>query len=293
MHRQGVGRLQILAAAMLFSTGGAAIKACGLTGWQVAGFRSGVGALALFLMLPGARRGWTWRTYMVGVAYAATLLLYVLANKLTTASNAIFLQSTAPLYLLLVSPLLLKETIRLRELIFMAALAGGLGLYFMGMEPPQATAPDPRLGNLLAAAAGLGWGLTIAGLRWLARSEGVRGGAPGGAAAGATVVGNALVFLFCLPFAMPVEQASASDWLWIAYLGVFQIALAYVFMTQGMRTVRALESGLLFLVEPVLNTLITWVMHGEVPGYWSRLGAAVILAATVVHSLLAGRVRRG
>ncbi|MHC4338785.1 MAG: DMT family transporter [Planctomycetota bacterium] len=292
MHPQSVGRLQILAAAVLFSTGGAAIKACGLTGWQVAGFRSGVGALALYLMLPGARRGWTWRTYLVGVAYAATLLLYVLANKLTTASNTIFLQSTAPLYLLLVSPLLLKETIRLRELIFMAALAGGLGLYFMGIEPPQATAPDPRLGNLLAAAAGLGWGLTIAGLRWLARAEGVRGGSPGGAAAGATVVGNAFVFLFCLPFAMPVEQASASDWLWVVYLGVFQIALAYVFMTKGMRTVRALESGLLLLVEPVLNTLITWVMHGEVPGYWSRLGAAVILVTTVVHSLFAGRGRR-
>jgi len=292
MHPQSVGRVQILAAAVLFSTGGAAIKACGLTGWQVAGFRSGVGALALFLMLPGARRGWNWRTYLVGVAYAATLLLYVLANKLTTASNTIFLQSTAPLYLLLVSPLLLKETIRLRELIFMAALASGLGLYFMGLDPPQPTAPDPRLGNLLAAAAGLGWGLTIAGLRWLARAEGVRGGSPAGAAAGATVVGNAFVFLFCLPFALPVEQGSASDWLWIVYLGVFQIALAYVFMTKGMRTVRALESGLLLLVEPVLNTLITWAMHGEVPGYWSRLGAAVILVSTAVHSLLAGRGRR-
>ncbi len=102
-------RLMILMAALLFSTGGAAVKACSLSAWQVASFRSGIAAVTLLLVLPAARRGWGWRTWLVGAAYAGTMISYVLANKLTTAANAIFLQSTAPLYILLLSPILLNE----------------------------------------------------------------------------------------------------------------------------------------------------------------------------------------
>src|SRR5688572_9564853 len=105
-------RFEILAAAALFSTGGAAIKACELSSWQVASFRSGVAAIAILLMAPAARRGWTWKTLAVGVSYAATVILFVLANKTTTSANSIFLQSTAPLYLLLLAPVLLDEPVR-------------------------------------------------------------------------------------------------------------------------------------------------------------------------------------
>ncbi|HET7603618.1 MAG TPA: EamA family transporter, partial [Gemmatimonadales bacterium] len=112
MLRSNAARLQLVLAAALFSTGGAAIKAASLTGYQVASFRSGIAALTLFLLLPQARRGYTWRSMAVGVTYAATLLLFVLANKLTTSANTIYLQSTAPLYILLLAPLLLKEPIR-------------------------------------------------------------------------------------------------------------------------------------------------------------------------------------
>jgi len=94
-------RLRVLAAALTFSIGGAGIKACQLTSWQVAGFRSGIAALTLLLLLPEARRDWSARSALVGLAYAATVTLFVLANKLTTSANTIFLQSTAPLYILL------------------------------------------------------------------------------------------------------------------------------------------------------------------------------------------------
>jgi drug/metabolite transporter (DMT)-like permease len=87
----------ILATALLFSTGGAAIKACGLTAWQVAGFRSGVAALAMVLLVPAARQV-SGRVLLVAVAYAATLISFVLANKLTSAAQAVFLQAAAPLY---------------------------------------------------------------------------------------------------------------------------------------------------------------------------------------------------
>src|SRR5438876_87828 len=94
-------RLLVFLAALLFSTGGAAIKAASLTGWQVACFRSAVAAAVLLAALPEARRNWTWRIVPVASAYAATLITFVLANRLTSSANAIFLQSTAPFYLLL------------------------------------------------------------------------------------------------------------------------------------------------------------------------------------------------
>ena len=88
-------RLRLACAALLFSTGGAGIKAAAFTGWQIASFRSGIAAAVLWLCIPGARRGWTRRTLLVGTAYACTLVLFVLANRLTTSANTIFLQSTA------------------------------------------------------------------------------------------------------------------------------------------------------------------------------------------------------
>ena len=96
-------RLRLALAAALFSTGGAAIKSASFTSWQVACLRSGLAALTVFLLSPAARRGWTWRTLAVSITYSATLVLFVLANKLTTSASTIFLQSTAPLYLLLLS----------------------------------------------------------------------------------------------------------------------------------------------------------------------------------------------
>src|SRR5258706_12178150 len=108
-------RLAILAAAILFSTGGAAIKATQLTGWQVASFRSAVAAIAVLLMLREARRGFSRLAALVAAGYAATMVLFVLANKLTTAASTIFLQSTAPIYLVLLGPWILNEPVRRRD----------------------------------------------------------------------------------------------------------------------------------------------------------------------------------
>lgn len=267
-----LNRLELLAAAALFSTGGAAIKATSLTGWQVACFRSAVAAAAIFLLFEQARRNWSWRVPAVGCAYAATLVLYVLANKLTTSANAIFLQDTAPLYLLLVGPWLLKEPVSRTDLLLMLTLAAGAALVFAGQQAPQHTAPDPLRGNLIALASGISWALTLAGLRWLVSDR--------GSGLAAVAAGNLLACLASLPQAWPVETAAARDWLIVSYLGIFQIGLAYVFLTRGMRGVPALEASLLLLAEPALNPLWTWWLHGERPASVALAGGALILAAT-------------
>ncbi|NIM00437.1 MAG: EamA family transporter [Acidobacteria bacterium] len=281
-----VPRLQILAAALLFSTGGAVIKTVSLDGWQTAAVRSTIAGFALLLFMPAWRRAWTYRTLLVGLAYGSTMVLFVLGNKLTTSANIIFLQTTAPLYILLIGPLLLREKIRPREVAVAAALAVGLVLFFVGYESPQETAPDPHLGNVLGAFAGLSWALTLAGLRWLGRTPVAARIDPAG---GAVVVGNLVVGLVCLPLALPFGSSTPTDWLFTAYLGLFQIGLAYVFMTRGVRGVSALEASLLLILEPVAGVFWTWLVHGERPLGWSLAGCLVILVATVANTLASRR----
>jgi DME family drug/metabolite transporter len=275
-------RLEVLAAAALFSSGGALIKAIHFAGWQVASFRSTVAAVALFLLLPEVRRRPPLRVLAIGLAYASTMILFVLSNKTTTSASAIYLQSTAPLYVLLLSPWLLHERIRARDVAFMAALALGLGLFFVGFDPVSATAPNPRLGNVLALASGVTWALTIMGLRHLGR-----GGESWGPAS--AFWGNVFAALGCLPMALPVRSSRPTDWLLVTVLGVFQIALAYVFLLRGLKNVGAFEASLLLLLEPVLNPVWAWMVHGERPGNWSLAGGAMILLSTVIKSWVDAR----
>lgn len=268
----------LMGAALLFSTGGAAIKATSLTSWQTAGFRSAVAAAALWLLVREARAIFHWRAWPVAVAYATCLVLFVHATKLTTAANAIFLQSAAPAWMLLLGPLLLKEPVRRTDLLYAGALAGGMALFFAGVQDPQATAPDPMRGNLYGLLSSIAWALTLAGLRWMAAH------AQAGAALATVTAGNLLAFAFCLPAALPVEAIPVKDALLVLYLGFVQIGAAYWLLTRGMRSVPAFESSTLLLLEPVANPVWTWFIHGERTGRYAVLGGLIILASTFVKA---------
>ena len=285
-----IARLQVIGAALLFSTGGVAVKLTALTGWQVACFRAGLAALLLACVGGAWRSALRPRAVLVGIAYGAVMVLFVLATKLTTAAHAIFLQSTAPLWVMLLGPRLLAEPVGRRDVVAGAAIAAGLLLLLAGSNPPLLTAPDPILGNLLATASGLAWALAILGLRATARADEAPGESP---VLGVVVMGNALACLVCLPLALPLAGGDAADWLVVAYLGAFQVALAFVWMARGLRRLPALEVSLLLLLEPVLSTGWAWLVLGERPGNLALLGCALILAATLVRTLGAGRVDTG
>ena len=274
-----IARLEVLLAAFLFSTGGAAIKATTLSSWQVACFRAGIAALMLVSFVPAARRVSS-RALAVGVVQAATFVSFVAANKLTTAASAVFLQASAPLFLMVMGPWL-GERLRARDTPFIAAIIVGLTLLFIGTPAPSATAPHTTLGNLVGAFSGLMWALTLAGLRW---AEQHRARAGEVTAASATMWGNVIACVGCLPLALPA-QATRLDWVVIAYLGVFQVGLAYVFLTRGLGRLSAVEASLLLLLEPALNPLWAWLVHGEWPGLLPCAGGAIILASTTIRAL--------
>ena len=274
-------RVQLIIGALLFSTGGVAIKAATLTGWQVSCFRSLLGGLVVLALIPRARQGWTWRSLVVAVPFAATFTFFTLANKLTTAANAMFLQETAPFYVLLLGPLLLGERIVRRDLALMAALVVGLALILGSVREPLDTAPNPQLGNLLGACTGVAWALTLTGLRWLASRSGSGRDQPEAAVVAGCFLAGAAAALFTFP----LGSASNLDWLIIAYLGVFQIGLAYYFITRSIRRLPVIEVSLLLLVEPAFTPLWAWLLLAENPGALTILGGAVIVLAIGIHSL--------
>jgi drug/metabolite transporter (DMT)-like permease len=213
--------------------------------------------------------------------YAATLVLFVTANKLTTAANAIFLQATGPVYIVLLAPWLLKELVRRRDVLYLLAVAAGIALVVAGRDAPMATAPNPSAGNLLGALSGLTWGLTLMGMRWIGRED-------SGGTLAAVVAGNLCAGAICLPTALPMH-ASAHDWLALLWLGVFQVALAYVLLTNGVAHVTALDASLLLLVEPMLNPVWAWLFYGERPASLAIAGGVVILSATLAKTLTESR----
>jgi drug/metabolite transporter (DMT)-like permease len=271
-------RSKIIAAAVLFSTGGAAIKWCAFGAWQLAAFRATFAALTILVLLPESRRGWTWRTVVVGFAYAATTLLYVQANKHTTAASAIFLQSTAPLFILLLAPLLLGEHATRRDITQMAVMGVGMVLFLFGLDQPSATAPNPALGNALAAICAVTWAVTVIGYRWLAGR--------GASVAAAAVSGNITAATVALIMAQPLVSGRPGDWAVVVLLGVCQLGIPYLFLARAVPRVRALEVGLFLLIEPVLNPIWAWLVHGEKPGASTLVGGALILGATATRMVL-------
>lgn len=265
-------RLYILLAALLWSTAGAAVKLSTLSAYQIASGRSLVAALVLWLAFPAGRKRPSARALGVALAYAATVVLFIIANKLTTAANAIFLQDTAPLYVLVLSPWLLREKPTRGELTAAPIFLLGLSLFFVDqLQPGQ------LLGNGIALASGVAFALTILGLRAVNEGQVV------------LVWGNLFAGLSVLVPALSGPTPTLLDGGILLFLGVFQLGLAYTLFNLGIRQTPAVEASLLILLEPVLNPVWTFIFAGERPGPWAILGGSIILLATAWRTVLGAR----
>jgi drug/metabolite transporter, DME family len=283
LHRSGEAShvsplFLVLAAALFWSTGGLFIKWTTLSAFELTFGRSLLAALtvAFFTRREGFRLNTM--TILTSLLYAGLLLLFVIATKLTTAANAIFLQYTAPIYVLILEPLFYKEKFRRADLIVITTCIIGMSLFFVGKLRPQDVS-----GNLAALASGLFFALYILLLRH-PRSQQVN-------RASSVIYGNLLLVIFTAPVGIAaLQHMSAQDAGIVLYLGVFQIGVAYTFFTLGMaRGVRSLDAGIVGYIEPVLNPIWVFIFLGERPSGWALIGGTIIIAAVASHTIWGAR----
>ncbi len=265
-----VSILFLVITAVLWSLGGLLIKMVNWNPVAIAGMRSAIASVLLLAVIRRPKFNWSFPQIGGAVAYAATVTLFVTANKLTTASNAILLQYTAPIYVALIGAWLLKEKCTKLDWLTVFLVLGGMFLFFIDGLTPQGLA-----GNLIAILSGVSFA-------WLAIFIRMQ---KDGSSLESILLGNILAALIGLPF-MFQSAPDARGWLGLTLLGVFQLGLAYIFYTKAMKNVTALEGILIPVIEPILNPVWVLLAVGEVPGSWALAGGAVVLAAVTFRSLM-------
>ncbi|MDQ3062154.1 MAG: DMT family transporter [Acidobacteriota bacterium] len=271
----------VLLAVLLWSTGGVFIKLTTLDAFAVNLGRSLFAAItvAVFTHRKGLKLDKF--TLLTSFLYAGTLTCFVYANKNTTAANAIFLQYTAPIYILILAPFILKEKFRFSDLITVVICLTGMSLFFL--EPQNAEnklAANVFWGNVAALVSGLFFGLYFILLRHprsLQKNPAL-----------SVFYGNILIVLLMLPLILnrPPTQINSNDILAILFLGIFQIGIAYVLFTNGVAGgVRSLDASIIGFIEPLLNPIWVFLIIGERPSIWAIVGGAIIIAAVVFHTV--------
>ena len=268
------GALLIAAAAILWSTGGLAIKLVPLSAVGVVFWRSFVAGIFLLAVFRPSRARWRHAAPSTVVVYALMILTFVTATKMTTAANAIFLQYTGPLYVLALGPLLLKEPFRKIDAAAVAVALGGMSLFFVGRLDPGALA-----GNLVAVVSGVFFGLTILLLRRDASGDAIP----------SVIAGNFAAAALALPFAWGHLGLDAKGVALVLFLGVVQLGISYVLFVGGLKTVPAAEASLLGMLEPMFNPLWAFLGLGERPSTWAALGGAIVLAAVAGRTVFGAR----
>ncbi|MCX5881095.1 MAG: EamA family transporter [Deltaproteobacteria bacterium] len=271
-RRQAI--LFLVLTAILWSSSGLLVK---IISWQPLSILSGRSILStavfwIFLKCP-TRFRWTPLQVVGAFGYVGAQLFFIMATKLTTAANAIFLQYTLPIYIVLFGYWFLNERPQRADWISLAVIFTGLFLFF-GDDLNF----DGFSGNILAIVSGM----SMAVLMLCMRKQ--KDGTP----AHTILLGNIIGIVIGLPFLLQ-ESFSSSNLGIISYLGIFQIGLSFVLYSIAIKQVQALESSLILTLEPILNPLWVFLVIGETPGKLALIGGMFVIGAVTARAIVSAR----
>ena len=253
----------LIVTAILWSSAGLLLKMISWNPIAIAGMRSAIAAIVLLAFL--RRPHMTWSSAQIGgaIAYTVTVILFVSANKLTTAANAILLQYTSPIYVALFGAWFLRERATRLDWITISVVMGGMGLFFLD---------DLTTGGFWGNVCAISSGVTFACFVLFMRKQ--KNDSP----LESVFLGNILTALIGLPF-MFQTVPNASSWVGLILAGVIQLGLSQVLYAAAIKHVAALEAILIAVIEPILNPLWVLLIMGEAPGPWALLGGFIVLAS--------------
>ena len=264
--KQSTSYTILIIAALMWSLGGLFIKLVNLNPMAITGIRSLGAAVVLLIYIKKPKLYWN-RYFFTGVlAYSMMVILYVISIRLTTAANAIFLEFTAPLYVVVFGYFLLNERINRFDIFAMVIIFLGMGLFFM-----DELSFYGFWGNILALLAGVCLALVTVLIRKEKES-----------AFEIVFFGNALTTIICLPFIIQgFTSTTQVDWFIIFGLGIFQLGIPYLLYTTALKYVSALDAILVGMLEPVFNPIWVYIFVGEAMGEWAFIGAALVIIGTL------------
>jgi len=273
VNERRAGILSIAVAALLWSTGGIGIKGVADSALTVTFYRSVFAAITLFVIFRGDVLRPRWKSPVSFLAaivcYGMCLTTFVVATKWTTAANAIFLQYAGVVWVLILSPIVLREPMRRRDVIAIVFALAGMGLFFVGKFESRGMA-----GNGMALLSSV----FFAGLILALRRENE-------ASRAAVTWGNVLLAIVLLPFVAQDLALSMKSFLMLLFLGVFQIGLAYSFFVRGLKYVTATQASLTGMLEPIANPIWVLLFLGERPSFFAIGGGVVVLVAIAWHTM--------
>ena len=266
----------LITAALMWSLGGIFIKLVDLNPMGIAGIRSLGAAVVLLIYIKKPRLYWN-RYFFTGVlAYTAMVVLYVLSIRLTTAANAIFLEFTAPIYVVAFSYLLLNERINRFDILTMVIIFLGMGLFFMDELTFYGF-----WGNIMALVAGVCLALVTVLIRKEKES-----------AFEIVFYGNVLTAIICFTFIIEgLSKSTQLDWLIIFGLGIFQLGIPYILYTTALKYVSALDAILVGMLEPILNPIWVYIFIGEAMGEWAFIGGALVIIGTLGRVIIKQKLK--
>lgn len=256
--------------AVLWSLGGFLIKWISWNPIAIAGMRSAIAAILILVLLGKPKITLSPAQLLGAVAYSATVILFVVSNKYTTAANAIMLQYTAPIYVAIFSAWFLKERTRFLDWVAITLVMGGMVLFFMDHLTPGGT-----LGNILSILSGFSFACLVLLLRKQKDSSPIE----------SILLGNIVTALIGLPF-MFGKGPGLQGWIGLLLLGTLQLGISYILYSIAIKQVTAIEAILIPVIEPVLNPVWVFLLLGEKPGFWAIVGGVVIIMSITGRCVL-------
>jgi len=262
--------LEMLLCAALWSIAGIFIKLIPWNSIVIAGLRSLIAGLVMFVYMRARGIGFTAdrRSLAGGAALCLTLTCFVAANKLTTAANSIVLQFTAPMFIVVFSALFLKKRFSRADVLAVVLTMAGISLFFFDQLTPGHLA-----GNCVAIFAGMAFACYYMSLEGASESQRMS----------AILIAHGLTFLVGLPFTFVYPpELSAAPVACILVLGVVQLGIPYVLLGRASGACPPLACSLLGAVEPLLNPVWVFIFDGEAPGLWALIGGVVVVATITI-----------
>lgn len=259
--------LMTVLAAILWSTGGIFIKLLPQDAFTILFYRSFYAGLIFLLIFGKKLFVFNKLSIISSLFYAPLLIAFVTSTKLTTAANAIFLQYTAPAFVLLLEPYFIRTKLKKINIFTVIVCFMGMGLFFI----EQLSSPDNWLGIWLALLSGV----ILTGLLITQKMNKPE------YQPGAVFLGNMLVCLITLPWFITSPSPTIIENTYLMILGFGQLGLGFALFLYGQKHLPAIESSLIAMLEPLLNPVWVFIGYGEHPGNWAIAGGLIILLTLV------------